>query len=39
MSDHTIPSRLAGMCQVIEIKGPDRRLARPANASLKMAIE
>jgi len=26
--DDAIPSRLAGMCQVVEIKGVDRRLAR-----------
>ncbi len=28
LADDTIPSRLAGMCQVVEIKGPDRRLTR-----------
>lgn len=28
LGDDTIPSRLAGMCQVIEVKGDDRRLAR-----------
>src|SRR5262249_49358420 len=28
LSDDAIPSRLAGLCQVIEVKGPDRRLDR-----------
>ena len=30
MQDATIPSRLAGMCKVVEIKGRDRRLLRVA---------
>ena len=30
LSDDSIPSRLAGMCQVIEINGPDRRLTNAA---------
>jgi DNA replication protein DnaC len=29
MNDDTIPSRVSGMCQVLEIKGPDRRLMIP----------
>ena len=27
MADDTIPSRMAGMCSVIEVRGPDGRLA------------
>lgn len=37
LADDTIPSRLAGMCQVVEIKGPDRRLkthGAPSGAGL-----
>jgi DNA replication protein DnaC len=26
LNDDTIPSRLAGMCRVVELKGPDHRL-------------
>jgi DNA replication protein DnaC len=28
LGDDTIPSRLGGMCRVIEVRGPDRRLGR-----------
>lgn len=27
LNDDTLPSRLAGMCQVVEVKGSDRRLS------------
>jgi DNA replication protein DnaC len=29
LSDDSIPSRLGGMCQVVELRGNDRRLVRP----------
>lgn len=33
-ADDSIPSRLAGMCQVVEIKGRDGRLSRPGRAPI-----
>jgi DNA replication protein DnaC len=37
LADDTIPSRLAGMCQVISIRGDDRRTHRPQAATNKPA--
>ena len=34
LADDSIPSRLAGMCQVVEIKGSDGRLSRPGRAPI-----
>jgi DNA replication protein DnaC len=32
LGDDSIPSRLAGLCQVIELRGPDRRIPLPDRA-------